>query len=290
MGTLGTYLSSAREAMGLELHDAAQQTRISIHYLTALEREDFSKLPGEVFVKGFLKNYARFLSLPELEVLKRYGELRTTAPVAAPAGAVSPEPIAPVCEPKKREETPLEPVIWGAVIFIALLIFLFTAAPKKKQPTSEPQTAAAPAGAQPATPSVPAGKPEKLYLEITALEDVWLLVRTDSSPQKKAVLKKGENVTWSADERFLMSYGSVGAARLVLNGRELTVNGPKSAVVRDLTITAAGIASQRLQEQQAPVSKPRPQQPAPAPQPAQEAASPATPPPPAAPESGTGPL
>jgi cytoskeletal protein RodZ len=292
MGTLGAYLSSAREAMGLELHDAAQQTRISIHYLTALEREDFSRLPGEVFVKGFLKNYARFLNLPESEVLKKYGELRTTAPVAAPAGAVSPEPIAPVCEPKKREETPLEPVIWGAVIFIALLIFLFTAAPKKQQPTSEPQTAAAPAGAQPVTASVPAGKPEKLYLEITALEDVWLLVRTDSSPQKKAVLKKGENVTWSADERFLLSYGSVGAARLVLNGRELTVNGPKSAVVRDLTITSAGIASQRLQEQQAPVPKPRPQQPAPAPapQPAQETAPPATPPPPAAPESGTGPL
>ena len=290
MGTLGAYLSSAREAMGLELHDAAQQTRISIHYLTALEREDFSKLPGEVFVKGFLKNYARFLNLPESEVLKKYGELRTTAPVAAPAGAVSPEPIAPVCEPKKKEETPLEPVIWGAVIFIALLIFLFTAAPKKQQQTSEPQTAAAPAGAQPATASVPAGKPEKLYLEITALEDVWLLVRTDSSPQKKAVLKKGENVTWSADERFLLSYGSVGAARLVLNGRELTVNGPKNAVVRDLTITAAGIASQRLQAQQAPVPKPRPQQPAPAPQPAQGTPPPATPPPPAAPESGTGPL
>ncbi len=292
MGTLGAYLSSAREAMGLELHDAAQQTRISIHYLTALEREDFSKLPGEVFVKGFLKNYARFLNLPESEVLKKYGELRTTAPAAAPAGAVLPEPLAPVCEPKKREETPLEPVIWGAVIFIALLIFLFTAAPKKQQPTSEPQTAAAPAGAQPATASVPAGKPEKLYLEITALEDVWLLVRTDSSPQKKAVLKKGENVTWSADERFLLSYGSVGAASLLLNGRELTVNGPKSAVVRDLTITAAGIASQRLQAQQAPAPKPRPQQPAPAPapQPAQETAPPAPPPPPAAPESGTGPL
>ncbi|MEK6700251.1 MAG: RodZ domain-containing protein [Nitrospirota bacterium] len=292
MGTLGAYLSSAREAMGLELHDAAQQTRISIHYLSALEREDFSKLPGEVFVKGFLKNYARFLNLPESEALKKYGELRTTAPVAAPAGAVSPEPVAPVCEPKKREETPLEPVIWGAVIFIALLIFLFTAAPKKQLPTSEPQTAAAPAGAQPAAVSVPAGKPEKLYLEIIALEDVWLLVRTDSSPQKKAVLKKGENVTWSADERFLLSYGSVGAARLVLNGGELTVNGPKSAVVRDLTITAAGIASQRLQEQQAPVPKPRPQQPAPAPapQPAQETAPPATPPPPAAPESGTSPL
>ena len=101
---------------------------------------------------------------------QKYGELRTTAPVAAPAGAVSPEPVAPVCEPKKREETPLEPVIWGAVIFIALLIFLFTAAPKKQLPTSEPQTAAAPAGAQPAAVSVPAGKPEKLYLEIIALK------------------------------------------------------------------------------------------------------------------------
>jgi len=52
MGTLGEYLRSAREKRGLDLRDAAQQTRISFTYLKALEEEDFSKLPGEVLSGG----------------------------------------------------------------------------------------------------------------------------------------------------------------------------------------------------------------------------------------------
>ena len=76
MGTLGQYLLNARLAMDIDLRDAAQQTRISIQYLRALENEDFSKLPGEVFVKGFLKNYGRFLKLDESEVMKKYAELK----------------------------------------------------------------------------------------------------------------------------------------------------------------------------------------------------------------------
>ncbi|HSB32914.1 MAG TPA: helix-turn-helix domain-containing protein, partial [Nitrospirota bacterium] len=75
MGTLGKYLHDAREARGIDLRDAAQQTRISLQYLRALEEENFEKLPGDVFVRGFLKNYARFLRLDETEVMKQYAEM-----------------------------------------------------------------------------------------------------------------------------------------------------------------------------------------------------------------------
>jgi len=122
-------------------------------------------------------------------------------------------------------------------------------------------------------------KSEKLYLEIIAQEDVWVLVRTDASPQKKAVLKKGENITWSADERFLLSYASVGALKIILNGNELTVNGPKNAVVRDLIVTGAGIAFQKVESEQPP----RPRKPKPVTQATSTAQPPvrATPAPPA---------
>jgi hypothetical protein len=263
MGTLGTYLSSAREALGLDLHDAAQQTRINVHYLKAMEEEDFSKLPGEVFIKGFLKNYGRFLKLPEAEVLKRYGELKPET--ASPAEAApSVEQKVVTRERKKPEEVSLEPFVWGAGIFIAIIIFLFTALPGKHAGTVPRPGAVISAGGQPAVPAVPGAKPDKLYLEIVALEDVWLLVRIDSSPQKKDVLKKGEHVTWSADERFLLSYGSIGAVKLLLNGRELTVTGPKTAVVRDLTVTAAGVVNQNLHVEQPRTAaiKPQPKPPA----------------------------
>lgn len=257
MGTLGAYLKSAREALGVNLHDAAQQTRISIHYLDALEQEDFAKLPGEVFVKGFLKNYSRFLNLSDAEVMKRYQEMRHQ-PVAAPSQAPEQKAVAP--ERTKREEIPLESIVWGAAIFIALIVLLFTSLPERQRETGVPQHPPVTAGAPPAgpAPGQPA-KPEKLYLKIEAVDDTWVLVRTDTSPQKKALLKKGETITWSADERFVLSYARVGAVKLSLNGRALTVKGPENAVVRDIAVTSQGVVSQNIQADQPRAVKPKPQ-------------------------------
>lgn len=257
MGTLGEYLSSARKAKGLDLHDAAQQTRISIHYLKALEEENFSKLPGEVFVKGFLKSYGRFLNLPEAELTQRYGELKPQLQPSAAAAPAPDEEQAAAKERGKPTEIPLEPVAWGAVIVIAIMIFLFTAMPVKHvPPVQHTTTTPAPEG-QAAGTVVQLQQPDKLYLEIIAQEDAWLLVRTDTSPQKKSILKKGESVIWSADERFLLSYCNAGAVKLLLNGEPLNFEGPKNAVVRDLSITAAGIVNQKSQPQQMKVAKPK---------------------------------
>jgi cytoskeletal protein RodZ len=264
MGTLGQYLLNARLAKDIDLRDAAQQTRISIQYLRALENEDFSKLPGEVFVKGFLKNYGRFLNLDESEVMKKYAELK---PQQAPVAALTPKAenaVMPV-ERETTRETPLEPFVWGAVILILFLVFLFSSLPSRLSKNIEqPAGSTVPAVLSRETASARGVKQEKLYLEVVAIEDTWLLVRTDDSPQKKAVLKKGENLTWSADERYLLSYGRIGALKLVLNGVELTVNGTKETLVRDLVITRAGV-----QNQPAPVRQARPAKPKPAAQPQQ---------------------
>lgn len=262
MGALGSYLRNAREARGLDLRDAAQQTRISINYLKAIEDEDFSKLPGEVFVKGFLKNYARFLRLPEDEVVIRYKECTKPQPSAAAAAAsASPrtdgqrqgfaERGAEHTDLKQPGGLSLEPFLWGVVILIGMVLFLFVALPVSR-PVHELDSTVS--SQLTATDSLHTGttgteKTEKLYLAIIAQEDVWVLVRTDASPQKKAVLKKGESITWSADERFLLSYANVGSLKVLLNGNELTVNGPKDAVVRDLIVTAKGIAFQKVESE-----------------------------------------
>jgi len=246
MGTLGQYLRSAREARGIDLREAAQQTRISFNYLKALEEEDFSRLPGEVFVKGFLKNYGKFLRLDEFEVMKRFGETRNLKSTPRPGTVVDKEPVAAVSEQKTPKLAGIEPFLWGAGIVIALILFVFTALPKRHQ--RETQKAVTPMSTgQTDTAPLPLSQTDKLYLEVVALEDTWLLVRTDNSPQKKALLKKGEGLIWSADERFLLSYVSAKALKLVLNGQELIVNEPGNEVVRDLTIIASGIVNRNIQ-------------------------------------------
>jgi transcriptional regulator with XRE-family HTH domain len=257
MGTLGRYLQDARNERGIDLREAAQQTRISIQYLQALESEDFSKLPGEVFVRGFLKNYGKFLSLDESEVMKRYGELRQKP--AASSSVVQPEPSVPAAEKSRSWKVSVEPFIWAAGIIIVLVVFLFTALPVRRPKDAHQPEATVPVAGhdQMASVPVPTLRSDKLYLEIVALDNTWVLVRTDSSPQKKAVLNKGESLIWSADERFLLSYGSAGAIKLMLNGQELTVNEPKNVVIRDLVITAEGIENPRIQTERARPVKPK---------------------------------
>ena len=261
MGTLGRYLHDARQALGIDLHEAAQQTRIGIQYLKALEEEDFSKLPGEVFVRGFLKNYAKFLRLDEADILKRYAEFgQKKPPVVAPPPVESPQAAPVQAPPRPRSKIPIEPLLWGAGIVVILMLFLFTALPRRhaKEPRQTEMTS--PAGnAELSSAPVPTARPEKLYLEVVALENTWILVRTDASPQKKAVLNIGDSLIWSADERFLLSYGNAGAIKLLLNGQELIVNEPRNAVVRDLTITASGIVDRKMQPERPRPAKPKTQ-------------------------------
>jgi hypothetical protein len=252
MGTLGNYLRECREALGIDLRDAAQQTRISIHYLKALEDQDFSKLPGEVFVKGFLKNYGKFLHLDEADLIKRYTELTPQKPVAAAVTApVEERPeqraVADAVQNKTTQKISLEPFIWCAGILIALIVFFFFALPSRHPQQKNSPGAVLSKSTQTAPAQAMAAKPEKLYLKVVALENTWILIRTDISPQKKAVLQKGDILTWSADERFQLSYGSAGALALTLNDRELSVNEPKNAAVRDMIVTASGIINKKNQ-------------------------------------------
>ena len=283
MGTLGQYLRNARENRNIDIRDAAQQTRISVNYLKALEEEDFSKLPGPVFVKGFLKSYARFLDLDDAETLKRFAEATCApAPAAAPASPVhreSEQKEACPAPPSPRRKIPIEPFVWAGIICVALLVFLFTALPSKHARTArQSQTEHVSLETATSTEGSPMqAKPEKLYLEVVAAEDTWLLVRTDTSPQKKAVLKKGESLIWSADDRFILSYGRVDAVKLLLNGEELTVQGSKDTPVRDLAITRTGIVNQPVTAKQPQPAHPKPKKEPPAQQPSQPAVEQAAP-------------
>lgn len=255
MGALGQYLRSAREARGINLHDAAQQTRISVVYLKALEEEDFSKLPGEVFVRGFLKNYGKFLRLDETQVMKKYGEF--SAPKSEAVSVAEKQPAATGSKQKTPRSTTIEPFLWGAGIIAALILFMFTSLPGRRQQETK-QVVPPMSTGQTVTAQGSMMQAGKLYLEVVALEDTWLLVRTDNSPQKKALLKKGESLIWSADERFLLSYGSAKSLKLMLNGQELTMNEPGNEVVRDLTIIASGVVNRKIQaENKVPQKKKR---------------------------------
>jgi cytoskeleton protein RodZ len=61
--TAGARLRAAREAAGLSIESVAQQLKLAPRQVRALEDDDFQRLPGRTFVRGFARNYARFLQL-----------------------------------------------------------------------------------------------------------------------------------------------------------------------------------------------------------------------------------
>ena len=110
----GDRLRLAREAAGLSLADVATRTRITQRHLSAIEKSDFSELPGRTYVTGFARAYARAVDLPEAEVgaaVRR--ELEEDA-----YGA---RPLYEAYEPTDPARLPTARMTWTLVI-IALLL------------------------------------------------------------------------------------------------------------------------------------------------------------------------
>ncbi|HZU83790.1 MAG TPA: helix-turn-helix transcriptional regulator [Polyangiaceae bacterium] len=112
--TLGSFLRRERERRGVSVAELSRATRIPSTSLEAIEADRFDELPGEVFVRGFLKAYAQAVDLLPAEVLARYTSSRRMA-------YVTPLPL----------QTPIQAAREGqgrrfgvAIAFVLLLILL----------------------------------------------------------------------------------------------------------------------------------------------------------------------
>jgi cytoskeleton protein RodZ len=72
MGTFGETLRQEREFRGITLDAITRDTKISNHHLIALEQEHFNQLPGGVFNKSMVREYARVVGLDQEEWVGRY--------------------------------------------------------------------------------------------------------------------------------------------------------------------------------------------------------------------------
>ena len=67
--TIGEQLRLAREDRGIPLREISDQTRISVHYLEAIESNDYKRLPGGIFNRSFVKAYAKYIGYDEKEAI-----------------------------------------------------------------------------------------------------------------------------------------------------------------------------------------------------------------------------
>lgn len=72
MADIGDKLRSAREAKGLSIEDIEKATKIQGRYLTAIEKNEFDKLPGDFYTRAFIRQYAQVVGLDGKELLSEY--------------------------------------------------------------------------------------------------------------------------------------------------------------------------------------------------------------------------
>ncbi len=112
--SIGRALRGHRERRGMSAAELSRVTRIPMASIEAIEADRFDELPGEVFVRGFLRAYATAVGLLPAEILARFTSSRRVA-------YVTPLPT----------QTPLQPARDGqgrrfgvAIAFVLLLILL----------------------------------------------------------------------------------------------------------------------------------------------------------------------
>lgn len=87
--SVGTVLRNAREARSLPVSDIAQALKLGQRQVEALERDDWSVLPGTTFIRGFVRNYARLVDIDPAPLMGRLeGQLeKPVDTLAVPAAA-----------------------------------------------------------------------------------------------------------------------------------------------------------------------------------------------------------
>ena len=263
---VGYTLRQERERQNLSISDIEQGTSIRALYIEAIENGEYDKLPGAIYTKGFIKNYAKFLEMDVDAVAKEFAndmaELSAEAEVEAAKAAA--EEVAPAPEKKSEPKPERKPVgysiqnenrssfkfIVAAVVLIAALaggawswLSSSEADVAKVEPPKQQVQPVAPEPTPPADPTPVANanpeppKPaDKVAVQARFNDRCWALVTVDGAVVQEGVIDGGQTLSWEGKENITFRLGNAGAVEFFQDGKSLGVQGAIGDVV-DKTFT-----------------------------------------------------
>ena len=225
-GNFGERLKRERELREVAPNEIVVATRISLRFLEALENEDWDKLPGGIFNRGFVRAIARYLGLNEETLLAEYD----LAHGDESEGALPP-PENRIPSPPKWMAAAL---VLGALLAIAGLVAAgvygwrrYSANQRAKHAASisaqsDPSQLSAASSDSAATPT-----PLELSVSASAATRVRLLA--DGKVVLDAGLRAGETRHFSAETAFQVTAADASAVLLELNGQTMPPIGSPGA-------------------------------------------------------------
>lgn len=268
----GTKLRTARERKGVSVRQIANQTKISVAALEALERNDISRLPGGIFSRAFVRSYAVEVGLdPEATIQEFIAQFPHDSVTAGHPTSEHIEDFESVESDRRMAST----VLWILAMSLALAggVLYFTmrnrmapaatalphartpppadppAVAQPVQPPPAPAEAPAPAlvpasrsVSEPATPAPPpaavAEAPaDLLTIGLSARRPVWVSATVDGQKTIERLLQAGEQQTVEVRREMVLTAGDASALNLTLNGAAARGLGQTGEVVtRRLTL------------------------------------------------------
>ena len=237
MFEIGNSLREARLRQGYELPRAEADTKIRAKYLRALEEEHFDVLPGETYVKGFLRTYAEYLGLDGQLYVDEFNSRFTR----------DEEPLAPPRPKRPSRSRAVESnfviVALAGIIAVTILVVVAwkfgSAGPETSTgvvppPLTSTESTTTGAGQPPANSHKHAPKHAKLILSATG-GDCWLQVRSRSATGKllyEGTLQSGQTQKFTDDKRLWLQLGNPVYLKGTLNGERVQnlPNGPAIVV------------------------------------------------------------
>jgi len=266
MESLGEYLKREREFRKISLQEISQKTKIRGKILRDLEEGRIDSIESPVFVKGYLKAYARYVGLDPDDIVLRYEASLKKDETPPPP----PPPRKPVEDTPKQWTLRYIVLPVSVLLLLGILLFLTLQRPMKmetRQKSPEETKATAPPVStlksdQPtpmkeedvSTPSVASRKRSMVIpppthplrrsispspprpipgieLKLAALEDTWIQIQIDQTPATEIFLRPGEVISRQGEQYIDMKIGNAGGLRVVHNGEDLGRLGDSGEVI-----------------------------------------------------------
>ena len=268
----GSYLKHERELRGVSLEEISGVTNIPLRFLKALEENSFDELPGEVFIKGYIRSYANIIGSDFEEMLniyKEFVEFKNSENVSPPTPSLGPQSktflkigfviflvealvigvrfLIKMGDDPGTEKTenieeadpnqPQSPEL-SAITSDQLADSL---AKKKALPSQEPAELNVQTSNALTADLGPQNRKEiekSLRLTIRAMESSWFNMTIDDFGEEDFILPTGTQKTFWGNTSFRLTVGNKTGVELLLNGKALTLPEGKDRVVKDFIITS----------------------------------------------------
>jgi len=243
MASFGENLRRERELRGVSLREISEATKISVRFLQALEQDRVEILPGGIFPRAFVRQYARYLGLDAeryvAEFLYVHGQSVPDRPQAS-----------------RARSGPWPGMSKGVLLFAAVVIAA-VALTLRSTRGERPSPAAAAAPSSAAAPVFPADRvyppppppgragpePQSLVLTLTAQQSCWVQAQADGQVVIDRVLSQGESQTFEARGEIVLSVGNAGGLAFTVNDRRGVPLGKSGEVKRNIVITRENLPS-----------------------------------------------